>query len=409
MCLVLSVMLTVTFAGSCSQGNQLDAGISQIANPYHFSIAGWQIKALSLELEDWLLGEGVDPWEAVPVIREYFSLVEWKNHLERSIQLVKDGLMEGSVTGLQAELYLVLSRKSEVVPVAEKALAAQIEIILLETGIYNPSETLSGFNFVFPSVNFTIQPPPHLLVVSPRYGISRLRDITLAQDMTVAEREAIEDEIDALGLSGLVVQLGGIATYPAFVAESASIHRILEVAIEEWFHQYLFFKPLGFLYGLHVAGIKQDYEIATVNEAFAGIVSREIAGKVYDMFYRSPASAGRVFPAALTAQETFDFFAEMRRIRLQVDAYLEQGRVEEAELFMEESQLYLANHGYVIRKLNQAFFAFYGTYADSPISPSPIGAGLRELRQQNPDLKSYVEAISGMTDATEIRAAAPDV
>jgi hypothetical protein len=69
---------------------------------------------------------------------------------------------------------------------------------------------------------------------------------------------------------------------------------------------------------------------------------------------------------------------------------------------MEEKRLQLASHGYYIRKLNQAYFAFYGTYASSPGSVSPIGSGLKALRQKSDSLKSFVEQISSMTDADEI-------
>jgi hypothetical protein len=95
-----------------------------------------------------------------------------------------------------------------------------------------------------------------------------------------------------MGLSALVVRLGGIATYPAFVAEYASLQYTLETVVEEWFHQYLFFKPLGFLYGLHIAGIKPDYDLATLNEGFAGIVSGEVARLVYQHTINGTHAAG---------------------------------------------------------------------------------------------------------------------
>ncbi len=99
----------------------------------------------------------------------------------------------------------------------------------------------------------------------------------------------------------------------------------------------------------------------------------------------------------------------MRQIRLKVDEYLAEGKVDEAEEYMEEKRLYMASHGYVIRKLNQAFFAFHGTYAASPISVSPIGPGLRELRGESAMLKDFVEKVSQMTDSEEIIKAAPEV
>ncbi|MFC1916656.1 hypothetical protein ACFLX1_00775 [Chloroflexota bacterium] len=40
---------------------------------------------------------------------------------------------------------------------------------------------------------------------------------------------------------------------------------------------------------------------------------------------------------------------------------------------MEQKRQYLAEMSYHIRKLNQAYFAFHGTYADKPAFISPIG------------------------------------
>ncbi len=50
---------------------------------------------------------------------------------------------------------------------------------------------------------------------------------------------------------------------------------------------------------------------------------------------------------------------------------------------MELRRQVFVDHGYIIRKLNQAYFAFYGAYADSPVSAAgedPVGEAVRELR-----------------------------
>ncbi|OGO24020.1 MAG: hypothetical protein A2144_05680 [Chloroflexi bacterium RBG_16_50_9] len=60
--------------------------------------------------------------------------------------------------------------------------------------------------------------------------------------------------------------------------------------------------------------------------------------------------------------------------------------------------------GYRIRKLNQAYFAFHGTYADSPASISPIGVELRKLRSQSASLKDFMDTVSGMTSREDLAA-----
>ena len=72
---------------------------------------------------------------------------------------------------------------------------------------------------------------------------------------------------------------------------------------------------------------------------------------------------------------------------------------------MERKRQYLASKGYYIRKLNQAYFAFYGTYADSPTSISPIGVEMKELRHQSASLKDFLDTVAVMTSRQDLKAA----
>jgi hypothetical protein len=93
----------------------------------------------------------------------------------------------------------------------------------------------------------------------------------------------------------------------------------------------------------------------------------------------------------------------MREIRLTVDQYLEEGKIEEAEAFMRQKQDFLQSKGYYIRRLNQAYFAWHGTYADSPTSISPIGGELKELRNYYPSLGEFIKAVSQISSYDELK------
>ena len=56
---------------------------------------------------------------------------------------------------------------------------------------------------------------------------------------------------------------------------------------------------------------------------------------------------------------------------------------------------------YSIRKLNQAYFAFYGTYADTAASVSPIGEQLVRFRSFMPDVGTFVRTVSGVSSYDE--------
>ena len=53
-------------------------------------------------------------------------------------------------------------------------------------------------------------------------------------------------------------------------------------------------------------------------------------------------------------------------------------------------------NGSAIRKLNQAYFAFYGAYADVPggaAGEDPVGPAARTLREQNDSLADFVHKV----------------
>ena len=84
----------------------------------------------------------------------------------------------------------------------------------------------------------------------------------------------------------------------------------------------------------------------------------------------------------------------MQKTRQNVDALLVTGHIEEAEVYMEARRRLFVENGHKIRKLNQAYFAFHGTYADSPSSVSPIGNQLERFRASFEDLGAFITALS---------------
>jgi hypothetical protein len=66
---------------------------------------------------------------------------------------------------------------------------------------------------------------------------------------------------------------------------------------------------------------------------------------------------------------------------------------------MEERRLVFLQNGYLLRKINQAYFAFHGAYADSPggaAGEDPVGPAVRTLREQSESLADFVNTISWM-------------
>ncbi|MBI4268093.1 MAG: YIP1 family protein [Chloroflexi bacterium] len=337
--------------GGWTLGSGFDSNLNSIVKPYRFSLGAWEAAAIRDELGQWLRSGDGNVEVTDDVFTEYITASPERN----------------------------VSLESQV----EKILGRQIEETLNAQDIYG-----------FPPVNLNLGALPRLLVVSPRDKIESIREIMLLPGLSLREIEEIEARADELGVSSLIVRLGGFGgVYPSFVSNSEDLHSTINTAVEEWVHQYLAFKPLGFRYVLDLIGVARNYEIATINETVASMVSEEISAIIADRYY--PEHEKPVTDAT-------DLDRELRLIRQAVDDYLSRGEIEAAEKFMEEKRQSLESKGYHIRKLNQAYFAWYGTYADEPSSVSPIGVELRRLRGESSSLKGFLDSVSVMTSRQDL-------
>jgi len=367
--------------------------------PYRFGIVSWEFETLlGGEKQSTLAGEVEDE---LGQVRKYFSLVERINSLKSEIEAIERGDRQGDLTSLEAELNILEGQKAALEEVVRRIITKQIKETLAQQGIFNPVDRYTGLEVGFPPVNFRLEQPPYLLVVSPRYKIESMREVALQPSISLEEIEDIEAKVDKLDVSSLVVELGGFSgTYPTLVTNEASLRFTINTATEEWLHQYLVFKLLGFLYLLDLTGVSRNYEIAIMNETLASMVSKEIGSIVYEKYYSEYENGANQNQAP---EPEFDFNQEMREIRKKVDIYLAQGEIEQAEVFMEQKRQYLASMGYYIRKLNQAYFAFHGAYADRPTSISPIGLELKELRRQSTSLEDFLNTVAAMTSRQNLR------
>jgi hypothetical protein len=280
----------------------------------------------------------------------------------------------------------------------EAAIEGRIDAVLAELGV-NARVPLPAS--VMPPVNVELAAPPRVLVVSPRDEIRRERVVLLRPDLTLADAEGIEatTEAEDASRSALVVGSGGVATYPAVVVNSGSYAATVETAAHEWVHHYLAFYPLGIRY------FTSD-DLRTVNETVADIVGEEVAARVLER-WGDPTADASAEPAATATPSgppAVDRDAVLRDLRLEVDALLAAGRIEEAEARMEAVRLELWEEGIRIRRINQAYFAWFGTYAARPDATDPIGAQLRAVRAGSPSLPDFLARVRGAGSRADVEA-----
>jgi hypothetical protein len=101
----------------------------------------------------------------------------------------------------------------------------------------------------------------------------------------------------------------------------------------------------------------------------------------------------------------------MHITRVNVDELLKAGKIKEAEDYMEMRRVYIWDNGYHIRRINQAYFAFYGAYADVPEGAQgndPVGPAVMELRKQSASLADFLNRISWMSSFDDLKKAIQD-
>ena len=95
----------------------------------------------------------------------------------------------------------------------------------------------------------------------------------------------------------------------------------------------------------------------------------------------------------------------MRITRVEVDRPLSAGQVEAAEAYMEARRQVFWENGYRIRKLNQAYFAFYGAYADTAgaTGADPVGPTVVAIRQLSPTLRDFMDVVAPVTSFADLQ------
>jgi hypothetical protein len=390
---------------------KFDTKVTYLLAGQQFDFAGWEMGALSGKLAHGLIAPQryMDERARHDFVVDYLQLVADIQRLDREIQRAyTDPELEdpeAATREARAQLATLRAEEDARQPLAEAILEEQTATILAEEGF-------GTLEREFPPVGAHFTPLPLLLIVSPRARIERIYSLGLRHGLDVAQREEIEAQVDATDdVSSLVTGIGGLAAYPAMLLESSSLNWVAEVTAHEWTHHFLTLRPLGWNYD--VSG-----ETRTINETVASIVGTEVGRRTIARYYPEllppepePAPEGTQEPDDEPEEPPeFDFRAEMRETRIRVDELLAAGQIEEAETYMEERRQEFVAQGYGIRKLNQAYFAFHGAYADEPgaAGADPIGPAVHELRALSPDLSTFVRQIAHVTTLAELQALLAD-
>ncbi|MBL76172.1 MAG: hypothetical protein CL763_04540 [Chloroflexi bacterium] len=386
-------------------------GVSVFANP-----ADGLAKTLygkRLNLFQWEVSNFFDKWtyQSINLFKAELNEKEQREKVAEFFQNIK--LLNSRKTELdyliardsnQAMIFAVDSKISDLrmeidkdMPFIEEFLESEVSQVLSAQEIIDELGPIH-----WPPVDFTFESNGLLLVISPRNKIFREKEYLLLPTLSKLEQIAIEDEIEKNypDLSALVIRIGGVATYPAQVRLNSSLHTTLNLIAHEWLHHWLIFRPLGQKW---FAG----GELQAINETVANIFAEEIGDAAYESvtgekIFRKPWVPTQSKEEMIQAGE-FNFKREMRKTRIELDRLLADGLIEYSEKYLEERRKLFVKEGYNLRKLNNAWFAFHGSYGNSSASVSPIESQLRMIRFASINLRDFLNQVKNISQDGQLQ------
>jgi hypothetical protein len=401
--IIAFALLALCLSGEDTAPGDLNAQIYRELTGRQFNFVNWELKALGRKLAHNLVAPQhyMDETARKTFLLDYLQLVADIQRLDREIdRTFTDPDIADPVAATSAargQLAELRKMENDRQLIAEAIIEEQVASMLTEEGF-------SFLGQVSPPLSVHFTSLPLLLVISPREQIERSYSLNLTHGLNTAEQEAIEGSIDGkFDVSSLVTNIGGLSAYPAMLLESSSLDWLFEVTAHEWTHYYLTPHKLGWNYDT-------SGETRTMNETVANIVGKEISHAVIARYYPEHLSSDELQATPSNSEDesetpVFDFRAEMRKTRMEADRLLAGGEIVAAENYMEARRQTFVENGYWIRKLNQAYFAFHGAYADEPgaAGEDPVGPAVRKFRAQSPDLYTFVLRISRITTLAELQ------
>jgi hypothetical protein len=390
--------------GSASLIQDRSDQVRRFTRALEFDYVSWTMQAVGVKLgHSSLTAPGyLSEVDRELLVRDYLEQVRESGRLNAELQRA---LADPSVADPELEAGPLMQQVdqqrqllSALQPLAESVLQENVATVLSDWGL-----GIGGS--AWPPVSFRFSQLPVALIVSPRDVIQQDANIQLEDTLSLEDQIELERSVESgLDVSALVVPIGGLSTYPTMVAESAALDWLTETVAHEWVHHYLALRPLGL-------GYSRTPEMRAINETVAGLIGREIGREVLRRYYPDdlpppPVPSAESAPPPPSDPPAFDFRAAMRETRLRADELLAEGRIEQAEAYMEARRELFWDNGYRhIRRINQAYFAFYGAYADTPrgeAGADPVGEAVRTLWERFGDPVAFLREVAWVASFAEL-------
>lgn len=377
-----------------------------------FDYIAWMLNAADIKLQQGAAGIPgyLDHESSKVAVTTYFRVTQQIMQGEAALNRVyadasiKD--KEASSVAIRNQLASLYKQQADLAPITEAVLQKQVATVAADFGLTTLGQPI-------PTILFHSSPVPNALIVSPRDHVEQIANISVLPDLTIDQQVALEDQVQkGMDVSTLVVPIGGVGVYPTMIMRTTDLSWLVSTIAHEWTHNYLELRPLGLLYD-------HTPELRTMNETTANISGNEIGAEVIKRYYPELKNASLPDFGLVALPQNhpnpgdlprppFDFRAEMHTTRVTADGLMAAGKITQAEAYMEQRRQIFVKNGYFIRKLNQAYFAFYGAYADVPggaAGEDPVGPAVRKLRDESKSLADFINRIAWMTSFNDLQKA----
>jgi hypothetical protein len=403
---LVAIVLTLVHS-DIVQAHDREAQLDYLLSGKLYDFVSWEIDAAVVKIShEFVLPElGLTDSYRAAFVKSYLQRVGELQRLDGQINQIYSDPAVKDATAASADLRAQRDQLRAALQarqnLAEAIIQEQVSSVLREEGF-----AIGGQ--VMPPVRFRFTELPYVMIISRRDKIERIDQREL-QPVTVDVADGLEREVDQrFGVSSLVTEIGGLGAYPTMLPETSSLEFTISTVAHEWTHNYLLFSPVGINYA-------SDPVARIINETTAVIVEEEISTRVIQRYY--PELIQPPAPAQTPAQPSttkpgnqpppFNFNEEMRITRAHVDELLAAGKIDEAESYMNDRRAVFVKNGYVIRKLNQAWFAFHGAYNATPggapaAGQDPIGPAVQDLRKRSDSVGDFVRKIATVRTLADV-------
>ncbi len=445
-----------------------------------FNYIAWEVEALWAKAQQTLFGyyDYIGSAESKIIVIDYLVMIGQKQSLDYQIEQTYTNPTPDNIAQraeLNDQRTELVNSLNKLQPFVEPLIEDQVEAVLKDMGFNVAGQVL-------PPVRFRFVVPPDILVISPRAIIQQdlsysLRSLSPSETVEIEERVTAASPTDSAFITGI----GGVGIYPAIVDETRFAAFAYEIVAHEWSHHYLFLYPSGLEYLVAPETRIINETTATVFGNAVGLMvlerfySDEVAqGLIYipdyptledffpteaetanqpdtpdlfvqlnspdaPMIYRAHVQNTTDYLLALNydsaAQNSLDVWSQalnqrgirltnitevddrgtvINRTRLTADYLLQLQKIDGAEDYMSAQGRRLD-----IRRLNQAWFAFYEGYQAEPSAGGgvdititdvtdpnyqgdPIGPAIQEIYELAPSPYDFLVVMRDITTRQEL-------